>query len=91
MREFIFSDFVWEDFGATSENRFDEESFLRQKLYSVEVDSEGLILRRIEIAKQIKLRAGEDKSLDFPVEFEFEFDREYLIREIDGKILVEKV
>ena len=85
MREFIFSDLIWE--GNLLEGDFNRDAFLENVLYSISEDSEDFILKRAKIGKRLMLSSGEDADVSFPVEFEFEFEREYLIRE-NGRVEV---
>lgn len=59
---------------------FDEDSFFKNILYSkVEKDSNGLKFIRSKIGKKISLRANDKTKTNFPMDFLFEFEREYLI------------
>jgi len=78
MKGFIFSDLIWE--GNLMEGNFNRDAFLDNVLYSVREDSGNLILERARIGKRSVLEsADDDVKASFPVEFEFEFEREYLI------------
>ena len=60
---------------------FDKDAFLENVLYSVSEDSGDLILKRAKIGKRILLESEDKVKASFPVEFEFEFEREYSISE----------
>ena len=52
---------------------------MKNVLYSVEKDSQGLILKRSRIGKAFLLTAQKESDTDFPIEFVFEFEKKYLI------------
>ena len=79
MKEFIFSDLIWN--GDLMDADFDKDAFLENVLYSVSEDSGDLILKRAKIGKRILLESEDKVKASFPVEFEFEFEREYSISE----------
>jgi hypothetical protein len=79
MKEFIFSDLIWN--GDLMDGDFDKDAFLENVLYSVSEDSGDLILKRAKIGKRILLESEDKVKASFPVEFEFEFEREYSISE----------
>jgi hypothetical protein len=85
MREFIFSDLIWE--GNVMDRDFDRDSFLNNVLYSVREDSGNLILERARIGKRLLLESEDLVKASFSVSFEFEFEREYLIDK-DGNVEV---
>lgn len=89
MREFVFGDLVWRGAEMDTGVGFNRDAFLDNVLYSVDVDSGDLVLRRSEIGKRGSLRASDSGFLSFPVDFEFSFDREYLVSEEGGEIVVE--
>jgi hypothetical protein len=78
MRTFIFSNLTW-DGKILDPGTYDENSFLKNVLYSVEKDSRGLILERSRIGKTFLLTAQKESDTDFPIEFVFEFEKKYLI------------
>lgn len=91
MKNFILSDLTWNGVVMDS-SEFDEGSFFRSVLYSkVERDSEGLKFVRSKIGKSISLSAKDVIKVNFPVDFKFEFEREYLINKKDGKFEVNVV
>jgi hypothetical protein len=85
MKEFIFSDLIWGD--KLMEGDFNRDTFLENILYSVSEDSGNFILKRAKIGKRFLLESEGDVDASFPVEFEFEFEREYLIRQ-SGRVEV---
>jgi len=88
MKEFILSDLTWNGALMKSEE-FDEESFLRNILYSkVEKDSNVLKITRSKIGKNIPLSSQDKIKINFPVDFSFEFEREYTITFEKGKFEV---
>lgn len=78
MKYFIFSDLIWD--GNLMEGVFNKDSFLENILYSVSENSGDLVLKRNRIGKRLLLSSGDKVGASFPVEFEFEFEREYLIK-----------
>ncbi len=77
-------DFIFEDLMRNGElldsAEFDEDSFFRNVLYSkIESSSDGLKFVRSKIGKSISLSASNEVKTNFPVDFLFEFEREYLI------------
>ena len=88
MKGFIFNDLTLN--GKKADNlKFDEESFIGNVLYSkVEKDSGKLKIVRSKIGKSISLSAKNKLKVNFPVDFLFEFGREYLITKKDGKFKV---
>lgn len=86
MKEFVFSDLTWE--GKLMEGEFNRNAFLENILYSVELqDSGNLILKRTKIGKRLLLSSEDEVRASFSVEFEFEFEREYLISQ-NGRVEV---
>ena len=86
MRDFVFSDLIWN--GELMEGEFSRDAFLENVLYSVELkDSGNLILERARIGKRLILESEDEVKASFPVEFEFEFERAYLIRQ-NGRVEV---
>ncbi len=95
MKSFILSDLIWQG-KMMGSVEFDKDSFFRNVLYSeIEMKSGGsggLKFVRSKIGKSISLRAGNpDIKVNFPVDFLFEFEREYLISRKYGKFEVEAV
>ncbi len=73
-------------------SEFDENSFFRNVLYSdVESQDGKLVFSRNKIGKSISLSASDKIEINFPVNFLFEFEREYLIIEKNEKFEVSVV
>jgi hypothetical protein len=89
MESFVFEDLVWE--GQKMDGNFNRTTFLSNVLYSVKEESGDLVLRRSKIGKRMTLVAEDTSKVNFPVEFGFDFEREYLISKKDGKIKVEVI
>lgn len=91
MKKFIFSDLTWNG-KSMNNSEFDEDSFFRNVLYSkIESSSNGLKFIRSRIGKSISLSANDKTKVNFPVDFLFEFEREYLINFEEGKFEVDVV
>jgi hypothetical protein len=89
MKEFIFSDLIWG--GKVMDGDFNRDAFLENVLYSVSENSGDLVLKRSKIGKSILLQGDNKVDVNFPVYYEFEFEREYLISRGGGEIKVEVV
>ena len=89
MKDFILKDLFWRGSKVEVGTGFDENGFFRDVLYSVEEVSDGLVLKRQETGKRGLLKVSEDVKIGFPVEYDFVFDREYLITRKNGKYVVE--
>jgi len=88
MKGFVFSDLIWE--GRIMDGDFDKEAFLENVLYSVEERNGDFVLRRAKIGKNFLLRGVDGKAkVSFPVYYNFEFEKEYLISRSGGEIKVE--
>lgn len=90
MREFILDNLTWE--GVSMEADFNEVAFFENVLYrDIDYKSNSLILKRAKIGKGMLLVAQDRVKLNFPVDFLFEFEREYLISEVGDGFIVEEV
>ena len=91
MKEFVLGDLMWN--GAVMDSStFDENSFFKNVLYSKsERSSDGLKFVRSKIGKSVSLDANSETKTNFPVDFKFEFEREYLISFENDKFKVEAV
>lgn len=86
MKDFIFLDLIWQD--KVMEGEFDRDAFLEKILYKeIYEDSGNLILKRTLIGKRLFLEADSKVDVNFPIDFQFDFEREYLIRR-DGSVEV---
>ena len=84
MSEFIFSDLVFGDGGWDFEDdaRRLAKEVLDVNLYSDMVNVDGeLVFSRNKIGKRVVLKASDESKINFPVWFEFEFARDYLVAE----------
>lgn len=90
MKDFIFYNLTYNGNSAKRDD-FTEDSFFNNVLYSVSEDSGNLILERNKVGKRIFLKAVKESDVDFSVDFVFEFSAEYLIKEDNGKFILEKV
>ncbi len=88
MSEFVFSDLTLNGVEIVKES--DKETLLEKGLYSVREESGNLVLKRLKIGKRILLKASREEDVEFPIEFVFEFEREYLIEKNGNKFSVEK-
>jgi len=89
MMEFIFSNLVWD--GRIIKKGLDRDSFVKNVLYSEgksEINSNGLSFVRAKIGKSFSLRAKEVAEINFPVDFNFEFEKKYLINFKDGEWVI---
>ena len=96
MERFLFEDLYWE--GEKVRDNSVTKNSLFENLYSVDFDSDEdeLVLKRIKLEKRFGLEASgvgtkSEPVTRYPVDVVFEFEREYLITEDDGKIMVEVV
>ncbi len=91
MDSFLISDLIWDRKNLELSNG-NRETFFRNIIYP-KVSTESFQMRfvRGNIGKSRILSAGDDKVVNFPVEFEFEFEQEYLIREKGSSFSVEVV
>jgi len=90
MKDFIFSNLFWEE-KALEEGTFDENTFLENIVYKEslsKINSGEMKFRRGEIGKTLKLKALKIEKVNFPVDFYFEFDKEYSITKKNGIFLV---
>ncbi len=92
MKEFIFANLSWN--GQVLKD-FNRESFLKNVVYGEagfrRVGSGGIILERGRIGKSFELRALDKYKTNFAVDFDYNFNRKYLIKKVGGKFLVEVV
>ena len=82
MIEFIFSDLTLKGQGFEDEARLRDRNFIENGLYSeglTDFEDGILIFGRGIIGKGIYLKATDKDKISFPVDFSFEFGREYLI------------
>ncbi|MFH0808273.1 MAG: hypothetical protein V1888_01520 [archaeon] len=80
MKEFLFWNVTLN--GKALGNDFDEVAFLENVVYGSSlssIDYSGLKFGRGKIGKSFELRAQKMKDVNFPVDFGFDFSREYLI------------
>lgn len=88
MKEFLFSDMILD--GKLLTGGFNQEEFLRDYLYEAEIKSGELVLKRKKIGKAFLLEPKGGVKVSFPVDFKFEFEREYLISKDSDEVMVEK-
>lgn len=92
MKGFIFNYLIWE--GRKGDSGFDENSFITSIVYPEIIEGEGydeFVFVRGKIGKSISLSAEDTIEVNFPVDFLFEFEREYLITKKDGKFEVSAI
>ncbi|MCK4649776.1 hypothetical protein KAT36_00950 [Candidatus Pacearchaeota archaeon] len=80
MKNFIFSNLTWK--GEVVKREDIEDVFLENVVYNEglsRVDSNEMVFGRGKIGKSFELRALDITKTNFAVDFNFEFDREYLI------------
>jgi hypothetical protein len=90
MKNFIFSDLFWEE-KALEKGTFNEDTFLENIVYKEslsEINSGEMKFRRGKIGKTFELKALKIEKVNFPVDFYFEFDKEYSITKKSGIFLV---
>ncbi len=90
MKNFIFSNLFWEG-KALEEGTFNEDTFLENIAYKEslsEISSNEMKFRRGKIGKTFELKALKIEKVNFPVDFYFEFDKEYSITKKSGTFLV---
>jgi len=82
MSEFIFGDLVFNGRDFEDDARREGRVFLDRNLYSDVVFVDGkLVFGRNEMGKKILLRASDNSKINFPIWFEYDFAREYVVSE----------
>ncbi|MFH1521762.1 MAG: hypothetical protein ABIF18_02275 [archaeon] len=94
MKNFIFENLMWE--GKKKNINFESDegnTFLSYIVYPEieEDDDDEFVFVRNKIGKSISLSAEDKIEVNFPVDFLFEFEREYLISKKNGKFEVSVV
>lgn len=90
MKDFLLQDLVVNQEGADSWDNALKESFFRNVVYgNVKMNGDRLLLIRGKVEKNRVLSSGDWSVVNFPVEFEFEFEREYIISKVGGDYIVE--
>ncbi|MFH0833112.1 MAG: hypothetical protein V1889_00550 [archaeon] len=85
MSDFIFRDLVFGGRDFEDDARREGREFLDKNLYSEVISRNGdLIFRRNTMGKKIFLRAPESGRINFPVWFEYDFAREYVVSESEA-------
>jgi hypothetical protein len=89
MKDFIFEDLTLGGIDVFDEDKSDD--FIRDVVYpEVGICNDGnFIFSRAKIGKSKYLKGEEVVKINFPVNFNYEFDREYLITFVDGEFDVE--
>lgn len=91
MREFVFSNLSWNG-EVMRRGSFDEDAFLKNIVYGARlsrIDSSEMVFGRGKIGKSFELRALDLTKTNFVVDFDFDFEREYLVSKRGGKYKVE--
>lgn len=92
MTGFILKNLTWKGTVMETKFGFDSSSFYKNILYpasGMKMDSGKLIFLRTAVGKKISLSALGVTKVNFPVDFNFEFKRKYIITKLDGKFNVE--
>lgn len=87
MKSFILKDLTYEGQSFDGAAGANFQNFLEGGLYIRNLtrgDSGNLIFTRIEIGKETLLEAKDKSKINFPVDFYFEFDKEYIISNESG-------
>jgi len=80
MREFLLKDLVLDTGNSKSWDENLKNTFFRNVVYrEIEMESGKLRFVRGKVRKSSLLESGDWNVVSFPVEFEFEFEKEYLI------------
>jgi len=88
MKEFIFENLILDGEKIDA----DQSTFLENVLYSEglgECSDNKRVFSRSEIGKMIRLRVPNKANINFPVDFVFEFKKEYSILKVNEKYVVE--
>lgn len=91
MGEFIFSDLMLNGREIEDEARGLQDEFLENTLYPISLsyfNEEEFNFGRAEVGKKFVLRAEETTKINFPIDFTFEFSKEYLISRVGDKYVV---
>ena len=86
MMAFIFNNLIWN--GRVADDSFDRESFINNVLYpngESRINNNELIFTRSKIGKHSLLSAKKVAEINFPVDFSFEFEKKYVIKQESGK------
>ena len=91
MKSFLFEDLV--SFGGTNiGNGNGDRELLEDGIYPRAVEEDGrIVFVRNVVLKRMPLVARDNSKINFPVLFEFEFEREYIITNVGGEFEVVKV
>ena len=90
MREFIFRD-LFSIVGSEIREQDKNENMIENAIYpsgGSEFVDEQLVFTRAKISKNYLMLAKDKSKINFPVNFNFEFERKYLIKQIDGNFEV---
>jgi len=89
MMEFIFENLTIGGTSAEDDARLKSSDFFNNVLYPERLedcDNGSRVFVRASVGKGFKLRANDKSKINFPVDFSFEFDRKYLIRD-NGEVV----
>lgn len=81
-REFLFGNLTFEGRRVEDEARLASEEFFGNIIYPGELsdcDGDARTFTRASVGKYIRLKASDQGKINFPVDFSFEFEREYLV------------
>lgn len=90
MKDFIFSNLTWKG-DVLNRGSFNEDAFLGNVVYDrrlSRIDSSEMVFGRGKIGKSFELRVLNNEDVNFPVDVEFEFEKEYLINRRGGSFSV---
>jgi hypothetical protein len=86
MKEFLFTNLSID--GVEIQDRAKDIYLIENGIYpkgESEFTEDEFIFTRVKIAKNYFMRIGDKTKISFPMGFNFEFERKYLIKEIDNK------
>jgi len=92
--EFVFDDLTFEGREIESEAREQQDEFLKNTLYPISLsymDVDKFNFGREKIGKKFVLVAEEVSEINFPIDFVFEYSKEYLISKAGDKYIVEAI
>ena len=89
MKEFVFDGLIFGGTDVESSARSGSEDFFRNILYSGEMGDcvdDARVFSRVSVGKFARLKASDQGKINFPIDFNFEFEGKYSIDK-NGKVV----